>query len=134
MSVRLLKLVTSAILIAAAGSIAIPTPASAQRWREIVNNRHMEGKLDMESLRWEGSTVTYQVVYLKVQPGSDAKRTVLATSEMNCETRQRRMVADETVLPDGTPAQKGTGGGMWRPIDDNSLTGTIEQIVCAKTR
>ena len=74
MSVRLSKFVSSACLVTGA-MVAVSTPVSAQRWHEVVNNPHIEGKLDMESLRWDGSVVTYQVVYQKPRPGSDEKRT-----------------------------------------------------------
>jgi hypothetical protein len=111
--------------------VAVSTPVSAQRWHEIVNNAHIEGKLDMESLRWDGSVVTYQVVYQKPRPGSDEKRTSLATSEMNCETHQRRLITSQSPYPNGTIQEAG-GLAIWRPIDAGTMTSRIEQLICGK--
>jgi hypothetical protein len=129
MSVRPWKLTLIAIT-AAAIPITISTAADAQSWHQVVKTDRLEANVDMQSLRWEGSKVTYRALF-KVANAGQMKRTVIATATINCATHERQFVASEAHMADGSVRTGQPSPQPWRTIHPGSLTDKIQQIVCA---
>jgi len=114
----------------AAAAIALPGPASAQSWHDLVKSDRFDASVDMQSLRRDGPNVTYQALFRKIDTGSAEKRTVRATATINCQTHERTLVSSERRLHDGS-TRSGSAAPNWSRIAPGSLTHKIEQLVCA---
>lgn len=132
MSARSLVFAQRVLIIGAAVSTAMPGRAHAQRLQEVIKTDRLEGSLDMDSLVWDGSKVTYQAYYKKPQAGSDQKRTVIATSTIDCATHQRTFVRSDSYPLTGSATTKLSLPPRWMAITQGSLTDQIQQIVCAE--
>jgi len=131
MPARSFVFVQRVLILGAAVATATPVPAHAQRLQEVINTDRLEGSLDMDSLVWDGSKVTYKAYYKKPQPGSDQKRMVIATSTIDCATHQRTFVRSDSYPAVGSVNSKLSLPPRWMAITPGSLTDKIQQIVCA---
>jgi len=132
MPARSFVFVQRVLSIGAVVGIALSSPAHAQRLQEVIKTDRLEGSLDMASLVWDGSKVTYQAYYKKPQAGSDQKRTVIATSTIDYATHQRTFVRSDSYPSVGSAAPKLSLPPRWMAITPGSLTDKIQQIVCAE--
>jgi hypothetical protein len=130
MYVRLSKSLSIALSVTTAWvATNVPSSASAQRWHELENTNSTKISLDLETLQWDGSRVTYQTL-IEQPPGAE-DRAFVSISMIDCETQKRKHLANERQLPDGS-SRKIPIQGEWQYFPPTSLIGEIRQIVCAK--
>lgn len=97
---------------------AMVSPAHAERWQlltEVPGVRQYS--LDLDSVHWAGRVVTYRVQIADMR--REVPRRFVVSSMINCETRVRKQLSSEEILPDGS-RRKLEILPDWRPIQASS--------------
>lgn len=102
--------------------------AEAQQWARVGEAGDTEFSVDLESLKWEGRTVTYWVLY-KSLSSKEKFETAKDEWRMDCENRLRRGIYSVEYRRDGTQDAGEIDGG-WKPIVPGTASDSIRRFLC----
>ena len=98
----------------AIGLFAAAVPAHAERWKELPNYGRYTYRLDLDSVQWTGRIVRYRAEM--VNRSQVPARRGRVTALINCDTGQRKLLASEHVLPDGSATSDPLPDLAWKPV------------------